>query len=142
MRIVSQVNPIGNPKSEIKNIMSFYDQVYAVVRLIPAGKVTSYGRIARMLGRTRASRAVGYALNALKDNPNKDEVPWWRVINAAGRISTVNRELTANKQAERLRDEGVEVSEELMINLKIYLWEGPDLFVLDEIIDDSPPNMR
>ena len=87
-----------------------------------------------MLGRTRASRAVGYALNALKDNPDKDEVPWWRVINAAGRISTVNRELTANKQADRLREEGVEVSDELMIKLETYLWDGPDLMVLDEII--------
>ena len=115
--------------------MNFYEQVYAVVRLIPTGKVTSYGRIAQMLGRTRASRAVGYALNALKDNPEKDEIPWWRVINAAGRISTVNRELTANKQAERLREEGVEVSDELTISLKKFLWEGADIFELDEIID-------
>ena len=122
---------------------NFYDQVYAVVRLIPAGKVSSYGRIAKMLGRNRASRAVGYALNALKDKPDKDQVPWWRVVNAAGRISTVNRELTANKQADRLREEGVEVSEELTINLNRFLWEGADLFVLDEIIaDDSRPNMR
>ncbi|MEM8863353.1 MAG: MGMT family protein [Chloroflexota bacterium] len=117
--------------------MNFYDQVYAVVRLIPAGKVTSYGRIARMLGRNRAARAVGYALNALKDSPDKDEVPWWRVINAAGRISTVNRELSANKQADRLREEGIEVSEELIIPLEKFLWEGPSLFMLDEIIEQN-----
>lgn len=113
---------------------NFYDQVYAVVKLIPAGKVTNYGRIAKMLGRNRASRAVGYALNALKDSPDNDQIPWWRVINAAGRISTVNRELSANKQADKLREEGVEVSDELTISLKKYLWEGADLFTLDEII--------
>lgn len=116
---------------------NFYTQVYAVVKLIPAGKVTSYGRIARMLGRNRASRAVGYALNALKDNPDQEEIPWWRVINAAGRISTVNRELTANRQADRLREEGVEVSEELTISLEKYVWDGPELFVLDEIINQN-----
>ncbi|MCB0032151.1 MAG: MGMT family protein, partial [Anaerolineales bacterium] len=46
---------------------SFYEKVYYVVRRIPAGKVTSYGRIAEMLSAPRAARAVGYALNALGD---------------------------------------------------------------------------
>lgn len=115
--------------------MNFYEQVYAVVRQIPAGRVSSYGRIARMLGRPRASRAVGYALNALKDLPEaKKQVPWWRVINAEGRISTVNRELTASKQATFLRDEGVSVSEDLKIDLDLFLWEGLGLHELDQIV--------
>ncbi|MEM7800602.1 MAG: MGMT family protein [Chloroflexota bacterium] len=115
--------------------MNFYEQVYAVVREIPAGRVTSYGRIARMLGRPRAARAVGYALNALKDKPEaKKEVPWWRVINAEGRISTVNRELSASKQATSLKEEGVDVSDEFKIDLNFYLWEGLSLHELDQII--------
>ncbi|MDJ0755686.1 MAG: MGMT family protein [Ardenticatenaceae bacterium] len=117
--------------------MNFYDQVYAVVRCIPSGKVTSYGRIARMLGRPRAARAVGYALNALKDHhqdPNFEPVPWHRVINAAGRISTVNRELTANRQADLLRDEGVSVNEDLTLHLERYLWAGLSLMEIENIL--------
>lgn len=118
--------------------MNFYDQVYAVVRCIPPGKITSYGRIARMLGRPRAARAVGYALNALKDHhqdQNFEPVPWHRVINAAGRISTVNRELTANRQADRLRDEGISVNEDLTLNLDRYLWAGLSLMEIDDILN-------
>ena len=114
---------------------NFYEQVYAVVRRIPRGKVTSYGRIAQMLGRHRAARAVGYAMNALKD---KDEtyadVPWQRVINSQGRISIVNRETSANQQAELLREEGVVVDDNLRVNLDIYLWEGLHWLEIDDIL--------
>lgn len=115
--------------------INFYEQVYAVVRRIPRGKVTSYGRIAQMLGRPRAARAVGYALNALKD---KDEtyadVPWQRVINSQGRISIVNRENSASRQAELLRMEGVVVDENLRVNLDVYLWSGLHWLEIDDIL--------
>lgn len=115
---------------------NFYQQVYAVVRRVPPGKVTSYGRIAKMLGRPRAARAVGYALNALKDKElsDREKVPWQRVINSQGRISIVNREHGAQEQAALLREEGVEVSPDLRINLDLYLWEGLHLLELDDII--------
>jgi methylated-DNA-protein-cysteine methyltransferase-like protein len=115
---------------------NFYEQVYAVVRRIPRGKVTSYGRVAQMLGRPRAARAVGYALNALKDKdqPAFEKVPWQRVVNSQGRISITNREHGAQEQAALLREEGVVVSQDLRINLDIYLWEGLHLMELDDII--------
>lgn len=116
---------------------NFYEQVYAVVRRIPYGKVTSYGRIAQMLGRPRAARAVGYALNNLKDrdhDPHYANIPWQRVINSQGRISIVNREFSAQKQAEILRAEGVEVDKQLHINLEHYLWEGLNLLEIDDIL--------
>lgn len=119
------------------NNMSYFEQVYAVVRLIPKGKVTSYGRIASMLGRPRAARAVGYALNGLKDSPEHAQVPWWRVVNSAGKISIGNREASANKQAERLREEGVEMGEGLTVSLTKHLWEGADIFLLNEIINSE-----
>ena len=84
--------------------------MYAVVRRIPPGKVTSYGRIARMLGRNRAARAVGYALNALKDrhdDPAYDDIPWQRVVSSKGHISIVNREFSANLQTDLLLSEGI-----------------------------------
>lgn len=115
---------------------NFYEQVYAVVRRIPRGKVTSYGRIAKMLGRPRAARAVGYALNALKDEQLSaaKKVPWQRVINSQGRISIVNREHGAQEQAARLREEGVEVGPDLRVDLSVYLWEGLHLLELDDIM--------
>ncbi|MDX1413665.1 MAG: MGMT family protein [Candidatus Promineifilaceae bacterium] len=117
--------------------VNFYEQVYAVVRRIPRGKVTSYGRIAEMLGRPRAARAVGYALNALKDkrgDTRYKQIPWQRVVNSQGRISIVNREYNAQRQAELLRAEGVIVSEDLRINLDLFLWQGLHLVEIDDIL--------
>ncbi len=125
------------------NTPNFYEQVYAVVRRIPRGKVTSYGRIARMLGRPRAARAVGYALNALKDRREDVtfvEVPWQRVINSQGRISIVNRENSAIHQAELLRAEGIVVSRELRVNLEQYMWEGLHWVDVDDLLKDLSEN--
>lgn len=108
---------------------TFFDHVYAVVRRVPCGRVTTYGAVALMLGQPRGARAVGYALNALKDrggDPAYGDVPWQRVINAQGRISIVNREYDAAEQAARLRAEGVAVDETLRIDLDRYAWDGLD----------------
>lgn len=115
----------------------FYQQVYAVVRRIPRGRVTSYGRIAQMLGHPDAARAVGYALNALgnkRPGSPDDDVPWQRVINSQGRISIPNMAGAADRQAALLRSEGVVVSEDLRVDLKVYLWEGLHLIDIDDII--------
>ncbi len=123
-----------------KQAPNFYDQVYAVVRRIPRGMVSSYGRIAQMLGRPRAARAVGYALNALKDKgdqPAYVDIPWQRVVNSQGRISIVNREHGAQYQAELLREEGVIVSQDLRINLDVYLWKGLHLVEIDDILSNQ-----
>ena len=106
---------------------SFYEKVYYVVRRIPAGKVSSYGRIAEMLSAPRAARAVGYALNALgdkKDDPVYADIPWQRVINKQGRISITNRESSAALQAELLRSEGVVVNDDLKVDMEKFLWPG------------------
>jgi methylated-DNA-protein-cysteine methyltransferase-like protein len=119
---------------------NFYEQVYAVVRRVPPGKVTSYGRVAQMLGRPNAARAVGYALGALKDKPEDaatGDVPWQRVVNSQGRISIRNREHGAQQQAELLRSEGVEVSEDLRIDLDRFLWEGLHWVEVDDILRDT-----
>lgn len=116
---------------------NFYEQVYAVVRRIPPGQVTTYGRVAEMLGRPRAARAVGYALSALKDKKQDAtyaDVPWQRVINSQGRISIVNRDYGPHRQAELLREEGVVVSEELRVDLNAYLWPGLHLVELDDLL--------
>ncbi len=113
----------------------FYRQVYAVVRRIPRGRVTSYGRVARMLGRPNAARAVGYALAALANKRETDPpVPWYRVINHAGRISTPDMDGGASLQMKLLRAEGVVVSDDLRVDLSVYLWEGLHLIDIDDIL--------
>lgn len=122
--------------------VNFYEQVYAVVRRIPRGKVTSYGRVAKMLGAPNAARAVGYALRALKDkkdDPAYADVPWQRVVNSQGRISIVNRDSGPERQAELLRAEGVEVSEDLRIDLDAYLWSGLHWLEVDDVMKDGRP---
>ena len=125
-----------------KEAPGFYEKVYKVVRCIPPGKVSSYGRIAEMLGTRKAARAVGYALSALR-RPNQDgytsaNVPWQRVVNSQGRISIHHREQTANRQAEILRAEGVKVDENGRIDLSVYLWSGLHLIELDDILHGEP----
>jgi len=78
--------------------------VYAAVRRIPRGRVTTYGQIAAMVGLGPLARQVGYALNAL---PERSTVPWHRVVNARGGIS-LRRICGADiEQRIRLEREGV-----------------------------------
>lgn len=62
-----------------------YQAIYRVVRRIPRGQVATYGQVASLAGLAGHARQVGYALHAL---PDGTLVPWHRVVNAAGRIST------------------------------------------------------
>ena len=116
----------------------FFDQVYEVIRRIPRGRVTTYGRVAAMLGRPNAARAVGYALRASgrrrRGETRAADLPWYRVINSAGRISLPNMRGGADRQAELLRAEGVVVSDDLLIDLSVYLWEGLHPIEIDDIL--------
>ena len=95
---------------------NFYEQVYEVVRLIPKGKVMSYGGVARQCGRPGVARAVGYALHMV---PAHAHVPWWRVINSYGRISIPNPE-AAELQRQKLMAEGVLVDDTLRTDMRRY----------------------
>jgi len=82
-----------------------YQKIYAVVSRIPRGRVATYGQVAALAGLPRQARLVGYALNVL---PDKTEVPWHRVVNAAGKISIRGSGLGhEDLQAQMLRREGV-----------------------------------
>ena len=110
-----------------KPLSPFYQQVYAVVRRIPPGMVTSYGRIAEMLERPGAARQVGYAMSALKnrgDDPGYQDIPWQRVVNHVGQIVIAGSEGGRYYQAELLREEGVEIDKNFKVNMSKYLWEG------------------
>jgi methylated-DNA-protein-cysteine methyltransferase related protein len=96
----------------------FYRRVYRVVRQIPRGRVVTYGVVARMAGRPGAARTVGWALAALPDDP---DVPWWRVINAAGRISVAGHHHAAVQRA-LLLGEGVKFASGGAVNLATFGW--------------------
>lgn len=100
---------------------NFYNKVYNITSQIPLGKVTSYGRIAAILGSPRAARAVGYALNSLKEG-SIDTIPWQRVINSQGMISIKGDHLRASLQRELLEQEGIEFDENNRIDWKKFGW--------------------
>ena len=100
--------------------MSSYDDIYAVVSLIPEGKVATYGQVARLAGRPNGARQVGYALAALSD---EHSVPWHRVINAQGKVSLRATPGYEDYQQMLLEEEGVEFGLHNVINLKEYLWD-------------------
>jgi methylated-DNA-protein-cysteine methyltransferase-like protein len=82
-----------------------YRRIYAAVSRVPKGRVATYGQIAALAGLPRQARFVGYALHAL---PADSEVPWHRVVNAAGKISLRADALGHDElQEQLLRREGV-----------------------------------
>jgi len=82
-----------------------YRRIYAAVSRVPKGRVATYGQIAAVAGLPRQARFVGYALHALAAD---SDVPWHRVVNAAGKISLRADALGHDElQAELLRREGV-----------------------------------
>ncbi|KAI9681519.1 MAG: hypothetical protein M1817_002803 [Caeruleum heppii] len=124
---------------------NFFAAVYQAVREIPYGKVTSYGHIARLIGRPECPRQVGTCLKHLPgvtSDPSvlyhSGTVPWQRVINSRGVISPRGVPSGASQQAAALRREAVEVEEsnagELTVDFGIYGW-FPD--VLPSETDDG-----
>lgn len=107
---------------------SIYQQIYTVVRLIPVGRVTSYGQVATIVG-SCTPRVVGYAMASL---PNGSDVPWHRVINSQGKISQHKRGDGSTRQRVLLESEGVEFDQRDKVDLDRFGWAGPDLAWLDE----------
>ena len=99
--------------------MNSFEAIYEKVKLIPKGRVATYGQIAALAGNPRWSRVVGYALHV---NPEPGVIPCHRVVDRNGRLSPAFAFGGVNMQAELLREEGVEVSEAGYVELDKYLW--------------------
>ena len=95
-----------------------YQRIYAVVRRVPRGRVTTYGQVARLAGLESHARMVGYALAAL---PAGTTVPWHRVINAQG---TVSRRRNGDTLSQRLRleREGVRFDARDRTSIRTFGW--------------------
>lgn len=98
----------------------FFDKVHKVASLIPYGRVTSYGMIAKYLGAAGSARMVGWAMNA---SHNKPEVPAHRVVNKKGLLTGKHHFKGTNLMQQLLESEGVEVVNNQIQNLEAILWD-------------------
>jgi len=102
----------------------FRKAVLETVARIPRGKVSSYGAVAAMAGQPRAARGVGWILNSL---PPDTDLPWWRVVNARGGLSTRKLPSPAGQiQRELLLSEGIVFDARELIDDDEFWWR-PDL---------------
>jgi methylated-DNA-protein-cysteine methyltransferase related protein len=91
------------------------EQVIALVKTIPRGRVMSYGQIATKLG-IQDARQIGWIMHSAG---GAEGVPWWRVLNNEGKI-TIKDEAGRTRQKELLAAEGIEVNENFMIDIEKY----------------------
>ena len=99
---------------------NFFDRVYEVVKLIPYGRVTSYGAIARYLGSSGSSRMVGWALN----NSHKLEgIPAQRVVNRQGILTGKHHFGGTTAMQQLLESEGVKVTDNQVKDFKKLFWD-------------------
>lgn len=100
---------------------NFFERVYTVVRQIPAGKVTSYGAIARYLGSAQSSRMVGWAMN--NSHCQKEFVPAHRVVNRKGMLTGKHHFRTETLMQELLENEGVTIDNDQIQNFSSHFWD-------------------
>lgn len=98
----------------------FFEQVYEVARLIPYGRVTSYGAIAKYLGAAGSARMVGWAMNA---SGSKQDVPAHRVVNRKGLLTGKHHFSGTNLMQQLLESEGVEVVDNQIQNFEALFWD-------------------
>ena len=103
-----------------KKTLSFFDRVYEVVRLVPHGKVTTYGAIARYLGTGGAARIVGWAMNASHGDMS---IPAHRVVNRTGLLTGKHHFEGSQLMQQLLESEGIAVENHQIIAMKKHFWD-------------------
>ncbi|MFN5444577.1 MAG: MGMT family protein [Crocinitomicaceae bacterium] len=98
----------------------FFQSVFQVVKLIPKGRVTSYGAIAAYLGAKKSSRTVGYAMNASHAIPG---IPAHRVVNRNGMLTGKMHFDTPDRMQELLELEGIKVEKDVVVEFKELFWD-------------------
>jgi methylated-DNA-protein-cysteine methyltransferase-like protein len=111
----------------------FFDRVYTIVRLIPEGKVTTYGHIARFLGASRSARVVGYAMNA---SHSDQSIPAHRVVNRIGVLTGKHFFGGSTLMQDLLESEGVTVVEDQIQEFQKHLWDPMEHLNQEEFLED------
>jgi methylated-DNA-protein-cysteine methyltransferase-like protein len=104
----------------MKSSDNFFDKVYQVARLIPYGRVTSYGAIATYLGAARSARMVGWAMN--NSHNQSEEVPAHRVVNRKGLLTGKHHFDGTNLMQQLLENEGVVVIDNQIQDFQKVFW--------------------
>jgi methylated-DNA-protein-cysteine methyltransferase related protein len=112
---------IRNTNSTQKKETSLFELVYQVARLIPKGRVTSYGAIAEYLGSTFSARVVGWAMNGCSNI--RPRVPAHRVVNRNGELTAKNHFSSPTLMAELLKNEGIKVKNDIIVNFSKIFWD-------------------
>lgn len=99
----------------------FFKDVFEVVELIPKGRVTSYGAIAKYLGAAKSSRVVGYAMNA--SHSAEKSIPAHRVVNRNGMLTGKMHFPTPDAMQERLEAEGIVVKKDQIQDFQKHFWD-------------------
>lgn len=107
-------------KRKIVDEKDIYEAIYEIVRLIPKGRVTTYGAIAQSLGMRSGARMVGYAMN--HSHHQKTPVPAHRVVNSSGLLTGKFHFGTPTRMQELLEAEGVKVSNDKIVGFQDLLW--------------------
>ena len=110
----------------------FFDRVYRVVRLIPEGRVSTYGHIARFLGTGRSARVVGYAMNASHNDPT---VPAHRVVNRKGLLTGKHFFGGSTVMEDLLASEGITVIDDEIQNFEELVWDPMDHLEQEEFLE-------
>lgn len=103
------------------NDISFFEKVYQVVRLVPKGRVTSYGAIAAYLGSKGSARMVGWAMNAAHNV--KPAVPAHRVLNSSGLLTGKFHFGSPTEMQKKLEKEKIKVEKDQVKNFKLIFWD-------------------
>ena len=98
----------------------FFQKVYKVVKMIPSGRVSTYGLIAKYLGSIKSSRVVGYAMNASHQN---SEIPAHRVVNRVGLLTGKHHFSGRTLMKDLLESEGVKIQNDRVVNFKKFVWD-------------------
>ena len=104
--------------------MKFAEKAHQIVKRIPLGKVATYGQVAVLAGSPLAPRAVG---NALHKNPDPQNIPCHRVVNAKGRLAPNYGFGKSDEQKRRLLAEKVRFKDQKHVDLKRCLWKSQDV---------------
>ena len=107
---------------------NFFSKVYRVTKLIPFGRVTSYGAIARYLGTPRSARMVGWALNA---SHLDDSIPAHRVVNRIGVLSGKHHFKGSNLMQQLLENENIKVENNKIMAFEKLFWD-PNIELLKQ----------
>jgi methylated-DNA-protein-cysteine methyltransferase-like protein len=106
-----------------KNMLNegFFERVYDLTRMIPYGRVTSYGAIARYLGSGQSARMVGWALNA--SHTGKEFIPAHRVVNRNGLLTGKHHFGNSSTMRQLLENEGIIIENDQIINFEEKFWD-------------------